>query len=187
MLQEPTIEKLYMMRLGAMAAAWKNQQADTSLAGLSFDERFALLVDAGANEAAALSAARKELREAFAAGGPVERATAEHVTRHFALRQEASTSDVDDPLALSFADALHELRAGWYAARGLPPPTRLPLEISDLPRLVRFVPPRSERIANARDGVARGRIPGLANEYLRPLRNPACWAGWRLTLRSIDP
>jgi DNA replication protein DnaC len=46
MLQEPTIEKLYGMRLGAMAAAWRNQQADTSLVGLTFDERFALLVDA---------------------------------------------------------------------------------------------------------------------------------------------
>ena len=46
MLQEPTIEKLYAMRLGAMAAAWQNQQADTSLVGLTFDERFALLVDA---------------------------------------------------------------------------------------------------------------------------------------------
>lgn len=46
MLQQPTIEKLYEMRLGSMAAAWQSQQADTGLNGLTFDERFALLVDA---------------------------------------------------------------------------------------------------------------------------------------------
>lgn len=46
MLNEPTIEKLHALRLRSMAAAWVAQQRDTTLGGLSFDERFAMLVDA---------------------------------------------------------------------------------------------------------------------------------------------
>lgn len=46
MLQEPTLEKLYAMRLGAMAALWQQHQGDGSLGELCFDDRFALLVDA---------------------------------------------------------------------------------------------------------------------------------------------
>lgn len=46
MLNEPTMEKLYEMRLSAMADAWAAQQQEPKLGALSFDERFALLVDA---------------------------------------------------------------------------------------------------------------------------------------------
>lgn len=46
MLNEPTNEKLYDMRLAAMAEAWLAQQKDAKIGALSFDERFALLVDA---------------------------------------------------------------------------------------------------------------------------------------------
>lgn len=46
MLQEPTNEKLYAMRLATMAEAWKQQSQDPKIGSLSFDERFALLVDA---------------------------------------------------------------------------------------------------------------------------------------------
>lgn len=46
MLNEPTIEKLHALRLRSMANAWLAQQRDTTVGGLSFDERFALLVDA---------------------------------------------------------------------------------------------------------------------------------------------
>ena len=46
MLQEPTTEKLYSMRLGAMAAAWEEQHQSPNLDDLSFDERFTLLVEA---------------------------------------------------------------------------------------------------------------------------------------------
>ena len=45
MLNEPTLEQLRTLRLTAMAGAWQAQQADPSLQGLSFDERFALLVE----------------------------------------------------------------------------------------------------------------------------------------------
>jgi len=46
MLNEPTTEKLYELRLATMAEAWKSQQSDPGASQLSFDERFALLVDA---------------------------------------------------------------------------------------------------------------------------------------------
>lgn len=45
-MNEPTIEKLHVMRLVAMATAWMTQQKDAQIGSLSFDERFALLVDA---------------------------------------------------------------------------------------------------------------------------------------------
>ena len=45
MMTEPILDKLYAMRLGAMAAAWQEQQGDPQIAELSFDERFGLLVD----------------------------------------------------------------------------------------------------------------------------------------------
>jgi DNA replication protein DnaC len=45
MLREPTMEKLQAMRLGAMAAAWSEQQRSADVIALSFDERFAMLVD----------------------------------------------------------------------------------------------------------------------------------------------
>jgi DNA replication protein DnaC len=46
MLNEPTVEKLKAMRLDALATAWIEQQSKPDLASLSFDERFAMLVDA---------------------------------------------------------------------------------------------------------------------------------------------
>jgi DNA replication protein DnaC len=46
MLNQPTTDKLKALRLDAMAAAWAEQQKRGDVAKLSFDERFALLVDA---------------------------------------------------------------------------------------------------------------------------------------------
>lgn len=46
MLNEPTKERLYAMRLVAMAIAWQEQQKDPKASALSFDERFALIVEA---------------------------------------------------------------------------------------------------------------------------------------------
>lgn len=45
MLTEQTLEKLYSMRLNGMADAFKEQLQQPNLADLSFEERFALLVD----------------------------------------------------------------------------------------------------------------------------------------------
>ena len=46
MLNEPTVDKLHALRLESMARAWLEQQKDTEVARLAFDERFAMLVDA---------------------------------------------------------------------------------------------------------------------------------------------
>lgn len=46
MLVEPTVQALREMRMGAMAEAWVEQQADPKTAELTFDERFSMLVDA---------------------------------------------------------------------------------------------------------------------------------------------
>jgi DNA replication protein DnaC len=45
MLTEQTLEKLYSMRLNGMADAFKEQLLQPNMADLSFEERFALLVD----------------------------------------------------------------------------------------------------------------------------------------------
>src|ERR1019366_1990107 len=45
MLNQPTIEKLYAMRMRGMAEAFTQQQEDPQNTQLSFEERFALLVD----------------------------------------------------------------------------------------------------------------------------------------------
>jgi DNA replication protein DnaC len=45
MLNQQTIEKLYAMRMRGMADAFTQQQEDTQSSQLSFEERFALLVD----------------------------------------------------------------------------------------------------------------------------------------------
>jgi DNA replication protein DnaC len=46
MLNEPTIEKLKVLRLDGMTAAWLEQQKNPAEASLAFDERFGMLVDA---------------------------------------------------------------------------------------------------------------------------------------------
>jgi len=45
MLTQQTLEKLYTMKLNGMAEAFQQQQEDTDIGGLSFEERFGLLVD----------------------------------------------------------------------------------------------------------------------------------------------
>jgi DNA replication protein DnaC len=45
MLTQQTLEKLYTMKLNGMADAFQQQLEDTDIAGLSFEERFGLLVD----------------------------------------------------------------------------------------------------------------------------------------------
>ena len=45
MLNEPTMTKLYEMKLNGMAEAYAEQRASASIAELSFEERFAMLVE----------------------------------------------------------------------------------------------------------------------------------------------
>lgn len=46
MLTEPTMEKLHVLHLGAMAAAWTAQRQDPRSQEIDFDARFGMLVDA---------------------------------------------------------------------------------------------------------------------------------------------
>lgn len=46
MMTEQTLEKLRLLKLNTMAAAWAAQRSDTSFAELDFDARFALLIEA---------------------------------------------------------------------------------------------------------------------------------------------
>jgi len=48
MLNEPTEEKLRVMKLNGMLTAWTEQHTSSALTEMSFDERFGLLVDAEA-------------------------------------------------------------------------------------------------------------------------------------------
>jgi len=45
MLNQQTLHKLYVMRLNGMADAFRQQLEQADLGGLSFEERFGLLVD----------------------------------------------------------------------------------------------------------------------------------------------
>ena len=45
MLNQPTIEKLHTMKLHGMANAYRSQLETTNMSQLSFEERFAMLVD----------------------------------------------------------------------------------------------------------------------------------------------
>jgi DNA replication protein DnaC len=45
MLEQATIEKLHQMKLSTMAESFRKQTQDQSLAGLSFEDRFGLIVD----------------------------------------------------------------------------------------------------------------------------------------------
>lgn len=46
MMNQPTVDKLRTLRLGAMADAWQHQQKDPRVHELDFDSRFGMLVDA---------------------------------------------------------------------------------------------------------------------------------------------
>jgi DNA replication protein DnaC len=46
MLREPTMDKLYALRLAVMAAAWEEQEKNPKMHELEFGERFGLLVEA---------------------------------------------------------------------------------------------------------------------------------------------
>lgn len=45
MINEATVTKLYELRLNAMVDAFRNQTSDPAYNDLSFEERFALLID----------------------------------------------------------------------------------------------------------------------------------------------
>lgn len=98
MMTEPILDKLYAMRLGAMAATWQSQQADPGVAELGFDERFGLLVEAEhlARDQRRLSRRLKEaqLRLPGACVEDIETGSARGLTKTTAL-QLATSAWVD--------------------------------------------------------------------------------------------
>lgn len=46
MLNEPTLEKLKILHLDGLLAAWTEQQKNSELGSLAFDERLGMLIDA---------------------------------------------------------------------------------------------------------------------------------------------
>jgi hypothetical protein len=46
MMMEPTLEKMRLLKLNAMATAWLAQRADTAVHDLDFDARLSLIVEA---------------------------------------------------------------------------------------------------------------------------------------------
>jgi hypothetical protein len=169
-----------------LASRWHVPALPTAL----LMERFALLVASGAKEAMALASSRTELRASFSSGGPFERAMVERARGDLPTDDDGSPPLDDqahrDRLIGAFDDTLHALRVGWYEAQGLAPPLRISSLGIGLERLIRFVPPRSERVvADAVDGQEAWTRTAVT-DFLKPLQNQACWGGWQITLRSID-
>ena len=101
MLNEPTLERLHALRLGSMADAWEQQQRDTKIGALTFDERFAMLVDAeyAARDNRRLQRLMKDagLRLPNACIEDVDTATGRGVDRGM-LRQLASATWINEHL-----------------------------------------------------------------------------------------
>ena len=93
MLSPPTMEQLQALKLTALAAAWTAQQQEASCTQLSFDERFALLVQAewlareNARLTRTLRAARLKLGQACVEGidYPARRELDKAVVRQLAV------------------------------------------------------------------------------------------------------
>ena len=79
MLNEQTVEKLYGMKLFGMAESFRSQLESAEVSGLSFEERFALLVDQ-----------QWTWRENRASGAPAPRSQTEGARRHRGHQLSAS-------------------------------------------------------------------------------------------------
>lgn len=137
-------------------------------------ERFALLVEHGWGEAAALRRAREECRAAFEPGGVIDQW----------LRGILATSVPHVPLEKAFTEAVLRLRENWGARKGEN------WESSSLAQamgcLVRYVPPRSTGPAGPAHDSSMQRVDARIAEYLQPFQNPLCWSGWRLIVRRLE-
>lgn len=123
MLNDPTLQKLLALRLGPMADAWTTQSRDAKTGALSFDERFALLVDAEylARDNRRLGRLLKdaELRIAGACLEDVDTSTGRGVDRSL-LRQLANASWVNEHLNVLVTGALPTHAAALRRARARP-------------------------------------------------------------------
>ena len=120
MLIQPTIEKLYILRLGAMAAAFQEQQKDAQTTNLSFDERFAMLVDsehlARDNRRIKTLLKDAELRIPSACLEDVDASASRGIDKAM-LRQFASCAWIDQNLSVLITGAMVALASAIPARR----------------------------------------------------------------------
>lgn len=146
-----------------------------TLTAALIQERFALLIHSGANDAAALALALRDYREMFAASGPIERCLNDAIAR--ANEAQAQWSFRIPPrLMRIMVAALDEQRAAWYRDVGLNGPSR---SLAEWWATTQEDRKQLERMSEPEIGV-------LVAKTLAPWRNPASWCGWRVTLRDLS-
>lgn len=128
MLRGPTIDKLQTLRLTAMAAAWEEQGKAAEYTAMSFDERFALLVEAEwtARESKRLARALREAKLSQACIEDLEYHARRELDRSV-VRQLATCGWVMGRPALGREDVQRDLlqcRTDWQ--RFIPPPAGRP-------------------------------------------------------------
>lgn len=176
-----------LLLAGARRVVASRWQVPT-LASALILERFALHVHGGTRDSAALSAALRDYRDAFATGGPIERQLQDAIA--LALRLLATEPDGlqltrrDEVLSRIAFEVIDEQRAAWYRDAGLNGPSQRIGSASTMDRMARVLPPRADQIAASLAEGSDAMPRQLADEMLAPLRNPASWCGWRVTLRD---
>jgi hypothetical protein len=153
-------------------------------------ERFSVWVGEGCSEPVALARARAECRAAFEPGGVVEQRMKAHAgPALMALAADAqgvTDAQVLEVLTPAFDAGLQELRTSWRAGRGGGLPGGTPNLGLAMERLARYSAPRPERIGAGLRQEPAAWVEQLIAERLRPFRNPMCWSGWRIVLRSLE-
>jgi CHAT domain-containing protein len=171
--EEPEDVSAAFLQAGARRVVASRWQVPALTSALMM-ERFALLVEQGWGEAAALRSAREECRTAFGPAGVIE--------QH--LRGSMATSEPHVALEKAFTEAVLRLRENWGARKG----ERWDSAsfVHAMGRLVRYVPPRSTGLAGPTHDSSVQRADAQIAEYLQPFQNPLCWSGWRLIVRRLE-
>lgn len=176
-----------LLLAGARRVVASRWQVPT-LASALILERFALHVHGGGRDSAALSAALRDYRNAFAVGGPIERRLQQAIAP--ALRLLAAEPDGlqltrrDEVLSRVALEVIDEQRAAWYRNAGLNGPSQRIGSASTMDRMARVLPSRADQIAASLAEGSDAMPRQLTEEMLAPFRNPASWCGWRVTLRD---
>ncbi len=144
-------------------------------------ERFALQLSVQDNEAGALARARVELRAAFALGGFME----QWLLKWAAGQQDVRPAELPQAFESAFSEALSSLRASWYAQLGLSVGQLQGAGGASLERLIRYVPPRAQQATSGAEAPSPS-FDQRIQDMLKPFRSSICWAGWRLTLRTLE-
>lgn len=101
MASQSTVDKLYNMRLSVMAQAYRDQGELPGAAGMTFDERFAMVVDAEWN-AHRVNKRTRLLRQQFSPAGwhskLDEGAIADAVIDRIVYRSEVIRIEGDEPM-----------------------------------------------------------------------------------------